>query len=200
MRYCARCNEEVTSSPTSESEADKLLEARSERELHKALSDLKRRAIHVVGPSGTEGSAVIDFLLSRGITPITAHDLAPTPEQFAEIFYRTHQWLDPTEREVALARLHASSVALRYRDRYLQGIERADLIVVPQSWFRYPENAPMQMCGLHARGNSRAENDYKRQIWFTTISTLRAHCSVWVPGMARARKTAVGCDITRTIS
>jgi UDP-N-acetylmuramoylalanine--D-glutamate ligase len=132
------------------SEADKLLEARSEGKLHKALSNLKRRAIHVVGPSGTEGSAVIDFLLSRGITTITAHDLAPTPEQFADTFRRTHQWLDPTEREVALARLRASSVDLRYRDRYLQGIERADLIVVPQSSFRHPENAPLR--ALRERG------------------------------------------------
>jgi UDP-N-acetylmuramoylalanine--D-glutamate ligase len=93
---------------------------------------------------------VIDFLLGRGITTITAHDLATTPEQFAGTFRRTHQWLDPTEREVALARLRASSVDLRYRDRYLEGIERADLIVVPQSWFRYPENAPLR--ALRERG------------------------------------------------
>ena len=126
------------------------MEARSEGKLHKALSSLTRRAIHVIGPSGTEGSAVIDFLLSRGITTITAHDLAAATEQFAETFHRTHQWLAPAEREAALAHLLASPVGIRFRDQYLAGIEDADLIVVPQSWFRYPENAPLQ--ALRARG------------------------------------------------
>src|SRR3990170_4045540 len=114
------------------------------------LPGLRGRSVHVIGPSGTEGSAVIDFLLSRGMTTITAHDLGASPEQFAETFHRTHQWLEPEAREGALARLLDSPVVIRYRDHYLTGIERADLIVVPQSWFRHPENAPLR--ALRERG------------------------------------------------
>jgi len=114
------------------------------------LPGLRGRSVHVIGPSGTEGSAVIDFLLSRGMTTITAHDLGANPEQFAETFHRTHQWLEPEAREGALARLLDSPVVIRYRDHYLTGIERADLIVVPQSWFRHPENAPLR--ALQERG------------------------------------------------
>jgi len=108
------------------------------------------KAVHVIGPSGTEGSAVIDYLLRRGGSTITAHDLAPGSEEFAEAFRRTHQWLSPEEREVALARLLDSPLELRYRARYLEGIDRASLIVVPQSWFRHPENEPLK--ALRAAG------------------------------------------------
>ncbi len=111
---------------------------------------LRGKAVHVVGPAGTEGSAVIDFLLSRSVTTITAHDLSASPEHFAETFHRTHQWLPPEERQAALARLLGSPVRIRYRDDYLAGIEDADLVVVPQSWFRHPENAPLR--ALQARG------------------------------------------------
>jgi UDP-N-acetylmuramoylalanine--D-glutamate ligase len=108
------------------------------------------RRVHVIGPSGTEGSAVIDFLLNRGVTTIAGHDLSATPEQFAETFRRTHQWLEPAAAEHALARLRDSPVDLHYRDRYLQGTAEADLVVVPQSWFRHPENAPL--AALRDRG------------------------------------------------
>ena len=47
-------------------------------------------------------------------------------------------------RPAALARLRDGPVTIRYRDRYLQGIDRAGLIVVPQSWFRHPENEPLK--------------------------------------------------------
>jgi UDP-N-acetylmuramoylalanine--D-glutamate ligase len=108
------------------------------------------KAVHVIGPSGTEGSAVIDYLLRRGGSTITAHDLSRGREEFAEAFRRTHQWLPPEEREAALERLRDSPVTIRYRDRYLEGIDRATLIVVPQSWFRHPENEPLK--ALRAAG------------------------------------------------
>ncbi|HXX39640.1 MAG TPA: UDP-N-acetylmuramoyl-L-alanine--D-glutamate ligase [bacterium] len=104
---------------------------------------LRGRAIHVVGLSGTEGSAVVEFLLRCGLTNITAHDLQ-TRETFPEAFRRTHEWLAPAEREAALARLLAAPIALRFRDRYLEGMDRADLIYTTQAWFRYPENAPVR--------------------------------------------------------
>ncbi len=109
-----------------------------------AAAESKERAVHVIGAAGTEGSAVIDYLLRRGGSTITAHDLGAGPAEFAEAFRRTHQWLSPEEREAALARLMDAPVTTCYRDQYLKGIDRANLIVVPQSWFRHPENEPLK--------------------------------------------------------
>ncbi len=105
--------------------------------------------VHVVGLAGTEGAAVVDFLVRHGARQVTAHDLH-TPEEFGEEFHRTHAWMTPNERATALQRLVAPPIVVRYRDRYLEGIGAADVIFVPQSWFRYPQNAPLR--ALHDRG------------------------------------------------
>jgi UDP-N-acetylmuramoylalanine--D-glutamate ligase len=106
------------------------------------LARLRGQRIHVVGFSGTEGSAVLDFLLSHGITTVTAHDLT-TPEEFPEVFRRTHEWMSPAEQDAAIGRLLAAPIVRRFRDRYLEGIQEADVIYLSQAWFRYPENAPL---------------------------------------------------------
>ncbi len=106
------------------------------------LSALQGKHVHVVGLSGTEGSTVVDFLLSRGITTITAHDLQ-TRETFPDAFRRAHEWMPPAEQDAALARLLGASITIRFRDRYLEGIERADVIYAGQAWFRHPENEPV---------------------------------------------------------
>jgi len=107
------------------------------------LARLRGRRIHVLGPSGTEGSTVMDFLLRGGITTITAHDLEP-PERFAATVERTHRWLDETGRATLVRRLRAAPVAWRQGQDYLRGIDAAEVIFVPQSWFRHPQNAPVR--------------------------------------------------------
>jgi UDP-N-acetylmuramoylalanine--D-glutamate ligase len=107
------------------------------------------KTIHVLGAAGTEGSAVIDFLMRRGITSLTAHDLN-AGDGFEAEFERTHQWLPPAERAGALARLRGYDIAFRFGERYLEGIDRAEVIFVPQSWFRHPRNAPVH--ALRDRG------------------------------------------------
>ncbi len=99
--------------------------------------------IHVVGLSGTEGSTVVDFLLARGVTAVTAHDLA-TRETFPDAYRRTHEWMPAAEQDAGIARLFAAPITIRFRDRYLEGIGQADLIYAGQAWFRYPENEPVR--------------------------------------------------------
>jgi len=41
------------------------------RPVDRAVAALKGRNIHVVGLAGTEGSAVVDFLLRYGVTSVT---------------------------------------------------------------------------------------------------------------------------------
>lgn len=104
---------------------------------------LRGRSIHVLGLSGTEGSAVCDFLLDRGIRTVTAHDLT-TPDTFPEVFRRTHAWMSPSDCEAAIERWLSEPIPVRWRDRYLEGIGDAEVVFLPQAWFRYPENAPIR--------------------------------------------------------
>lgn len=113
------------------------------------LEQLRGRRIHVLGPSGTEGSTVTEFLLNHGIREITVHDLEP-PARFEATLRRTHCWLDSEGQARLAARLRAAPIAWRQGDRYLEGIEDAGIIFVPQSWFRHPENAPVRAAA--ARG------------------------------------------------
>ncbi|TMJ08051.1 MAG: hypothetical protein E6G99_05190, partial [Bacillati bacterium ANGP1] len=111
--------------------------------VHDVIQNLKGKNIHVVGLAGTEGAAVVDFLVGRGVTGITAHDVH-RPDDFAAEFTRTHQWLPADQREPAARRVRSHPIQIRWADRYLDGIDRADVVFVPQSWFRYPVNAPLQ--------------------------------------------------------
>jgi len=99
--------------------------------------------IHVLGLTGTEGSSVVDFLVRHGITTITGHDMRRS-EEFEAEFDRTHQWLPPEPRREAARRLTAHPITVRWGDRYLEGIEGAEVIFVPQSWFRHARNAPVR--------------------------------------------------------
>lgn len=113
------------------------------RPVDRTVAALRGKDIHVVGLAGTEGSAVVDFLLRRGVTSVTAHERR-TSDEFISEFARTHEWV-PAERRVSAAqRLLAAPVTIHWKDRYLAGIEGADVIFVPQSWFRYADNAPLR--------------------------------------------------------
>jgi UDP-N-acetylmuramoylalanine--D-glutamate ligase len=111
--------------------------------LDAALARLRGRRIHVLGPSGTEGSTVIDFLVRHGLSGITAHDLNPA-DRFAGTLARTHRWLDDAGRAALLDRLRAAPVIWRQGARYLEGLDDAEVVFTPQSWFRHPENAPVR--------------------------------------------------------
>ncbi|MGQ0572027.1 MAG: UDP-N-acetylmuramoyl-L-alanine--D-glutamate ligase [Armatimonadota bacterium] len=107
------------------------------------LEKLRGRRIHVLGPSGTEGSTVVDFLVGRGITTITAHDLE-SAERFAATLDRTHRWLDDGQRRALARRLRAAPIVWRQGDRYLEGLDEAEVIFTPQSWSRHPQNTPVR--------------------------------------------------------
>jgi len=119
------------------------------RPVDRAVAALKGRNIHVVGLAGTEGSAVVDFLLRYGVTSVTTHERR-APDEFVPEFIRTHEWLPAGQREAAAQRLLAAPITIQWKDRYLAGIDRAEMMFVPQSWFRYADNAPLRE--LHDAG------------------------------------------------
>ena len=115
----------------------------SSSRLQNTIEGLRGKRIHVVGFAGTEGASVVDFLAGRGIMSITAHEMH-SPDEFTAAFDRTHQWLAADQRAGAAQRVLSHPITYRWKDRYLESIERADVIFVPQSWFRYTHNAPVR--------------------------------------------------------
>lgn len=105
------------------------------------LLALRDRSVHVVGAGSVEGAHLLLFLLDHGFTQLVAHDFAPEAE-FARAFTRVHVGWPKEERAAMLARI-AGSVDMRYRDRYLEGIDGADAIAVTQAWYLYDANRPL---------------------------------------------------------
>ncbi len=105
------------------------------------LADIGGGEVHIVGLSGSEGYAILRFLLRHGVRRIVAHDLTEG-EAFARSFHRAHVALPRAEREAALAELFHLPVTFRLGDAYLRGLERAGMIFVGQNWFNHPANFP----------------------------------------------------------
>lgn len=111
---------------------------------------LRGARVHVVGVAGAEGAAIVRFLVEHGVTGVTAHDFS-TPELFEKNFRLSHVGLDPRERGARLREMLAMPVRLCHRDHYLDGIEQAQVIFLPQGWFLYDSNAPVR--ALRERGD-----------------------------------------------
>ncbi len=103
------------------------------------LVSFRNSDVHVVGPSGAEGTAVLRLLARLGFDELTVHDRACGAE-FDRAFRRSHVGLSAKERLELLKWIKGLPVEWRTGDRYLRGIERADLIFLPQSWYLYEEN------------------------------------------------------------
>lgn len=108
------------------------------------LEKYKGKNIHVVGVAGAEGSAVAEFLASKGFDRVTAHDFSADAAEFEKNFNNTHLSLKPIERSAALEHLQRLPMTINLRDGYLHGIEEADVVFVSQVWFKYPANAPLK--------------------------------------------------------
>jgi len=107
------------------------------------LLDRLTGSVHVVGASGAEGTALLQYLVGRrGLTSVVGHDFAADPRAFAKSFRRANVAIERTERNEALRALRKLDFDLRLRDRYLEGLDGADLIFASQNWFNYDSNLP----------------------------------------------------------
>lgn len=107
------------------------------------LDELKNKKIHIVGISGTEGSAIASFLISLKFKNIYGHDFCEEKD-FKNSFFSFHDGLKNSEKEKAFRKIKRSDIKIYFKNEYLKGIDRADIIFVPQSWFRYPCNRPLK--------------------------------------------------------
>ena len=104
------------------------------------LSKFANKNIHVIGTSGAEGSAIVEFLATRLSKPqIIAHDFC-TEGNFKESFWSFHDAFSEEEKDTTFDKLQKLPVKFNFQANYLEDIEKADIVFVPQSWFRYKNN------------------------------------------------------------
>ncbi|MDP3975465.1 MAG: UDP-N-acetylmuramoyl-L-alanine--D-glutamate ligase, partial [bacterium] len=102
--------------------------------------------VHVIGIAGSEAAAVLKFL--RNTYPrlqLTGHD-SSTREEFLRNFKEAHIGLG-TKTAVERGRelLQLEGVHFQFGGEYLEGIEQADSLFVPQSWYLYEQNEPLKV-------------------------------------------------------
>lgn len=107
------------------------------------IKELKTKNIHVVGASGTEGSAILEFLTKNGVKNITAHDFSVDQSELKRNFFKTHLWLKGEEKTAAFSEFLKLPISLRLKSEYLKGILDAGIIFVPSSWHLYSPNFSM---------------------------------------------------------
>ncbi len=109
----------------------------------KIIDKLKASNVHVVGVTGAEGSAVAEWLTNNGVSKVTAHDIC-SKEGVRESYNSFHDFFHEEEKAKSFEELMALPIAWHFSNTYLKGIKQADIIFVPQSWFRYSENDPIK--------------------------------------------------------
>ncbi len=112
------------------------------KKVQEYISSIKNKNIHIVGSSGAEGAAIINFLYKNGIKNITAHDFQPDISSFRKRFKQTNSTLTPKQRAKILKNIINDDITIRLKDNYLDNLLEADLIFLTSAWYIYPPNFP----------------------------------------------------------
>jgi UDP-N-acetylmuramoylalanine--D-glutamate ligase len=108
---------------------------------HPYLNAIRKKKVHLVGLASAEVSAVAEFLHAQGVKDMVAHNIEDGVE-FKQSFRRAHQSLSRAEQVKALERLEKMPVEKRFGDKYLEGIDEAEIIFPTQGWFLFAKNMP----------------------------------------------------------
>lgn len=101
------------------------------------------RQAHIVGIAGTEGFAILEYLLKLGFRHITCHNVSGG-DALKQAFLNAHVALDPHQRTAALLRLLSAPVTLCTGPDYLKNIAGADVLFATQNWFAHAVNDPLK--------------------------------------------------------
>ena len=88
-------------------------------------------------------SSLAFFLFSLGCKNLVGHDFK-TKAEFKKSFFNYHEKIKPSELNKLFLKLNKGLKKINYKDKYLQGIEKADIIFSASSWFRYEPNKPLE--------------------------------------------------------
>lgn len=128
------------------------------------LNSLKGKNIHLIGCTGSEGSSILDLLINKGVKNITAHDFIDK-QNLEKNFKIWHKGISVSERNRQYSAFLKNLEKTDFHDQatYLEGIKKADIIFVPQSWRLYPQNKslfPLKNRGVSFYSLTRLYLDY----------------------------------------
>ena len=103
------------------------------------LENIKNKRVHVVGLAGQEGRAVFEYFLDLGIENLYAHERS-SQEDFKKNFLSYSDAYTSCEAQKLLQKILKFPSKLYFQEDYLSGIKKGDVVIVPQSYRRYPEN------------------------------------------------------------
>lgn len=95
--------------------------------------------IHIVGAAAAEGSAIARFLFQIGAKNVTLHDFCQK-EEYQKHFLTFHNGIE--NRGKLWQVMKKLPYTVNFVDQYLEDIENADLIFLPQAWYKYDFNYP----------------------------------------------------------
>ncbi len=103
---------------------------------------LKVKNIHILGFLGREGLAVLNCLYNNGVKNIHAHDFSDKNEA-QKRFNLIQTALNNEEKRSEYEKLMNKTIDYHFKDTYLSGIEKADVVFVSQNWYTYKVNEPL---------------------------------------------------------
>ncbi|MBP6085591.1 hypothetical protein KA517_05140 [Candidatus Gracilibacteria bacterium] len=152
------------------------------------LDSLKTRFrnIHIVGAAAIEGAAIARFLHELGCETVTLHDFCDQKDFFKR-FLTFHNGVE--NRAELLQVMRSLPYQSRFAEHYLEGIGEADMIFLPQAWYKYQFNYPV-LADIVAAGQVRTANMMDLYLNLfpgkiigvtgthgkTTVTRLLAHC------------------------
>lgn len=104
--------------------------------------NFRDKLVHVVGVSGMEGWAATKFLISKG-AKVVGHDFAKE-EKVKENFLNFRDYLSQEQKKEHWQEFKSLRLDINYRSSYLNNIDQAEFIFLPQSWFRYDFNESLE--------------------------------------------------------
>ncbi len=109
----------------------------------KYFDDLKNKNIHIIGFLGREAMAVLNCLYNNGVKDITAHDFSER-NSAKDKFNIIQTALNEQEKKQEFEKLFDKDITFCFKDEYLKGIEKADIVFVSQNWYTYETNEPLK--------------------------------------------------------
>lgn len=107
------------------------------------LTRYRDKNAHIVGVAGTEGFAILEYLLKLGFRHITCHNLTGGTA-LEQAFLNAHVAMKPQRRADALRRLLAAPITLFTGPDYLKNVADADILFTTQNWFAHAANDPLK--------------------------------------------------------
>ena len=110
-----------------------------------SLAEFRNKSVHIVGVTGSEGSAILRLLTQEKFKNITVHDYSPL--EYSERSFKVwHKGIPLRDRNNAfkIFAQDIKTVNKNFGNDYLKEIESGDIIFAPQSWRLYKrQNVPL---------------------------------------------------------